>query len=279
VAPRPAEEKSFYRRLASSCSWDELLGVPFAVSVRKIKGFPRTSSLELAASVADGIADVIRGRCIIDLKRPKALVRLITSPEVSVLGLQLLATRGDRHRIRSKSYKPFKHGAAITPEEGGVLVNLTGWRSPLLDPFCGSGTIVIEACLRGLEAVGLDINPRIARGAHLNIRSFSCDARGHVVVGDATLLPFRHGAFGSIATNPPYDRLLHSTRPSRELVHSLLLEGGYALSSGAVIAVVHPATYTIAAQGFRLEEFPLRVHGGLTRLFARIQRKEDEGGS
>ncbi|MER8353191.1 hypothetical protein ABS247_19895, partial [Acinetobacter baumannii] len=31
--------------------------------------------------------------------------------------------------------------------------------SNVLDPFMGSGTILVEGCLRGLDVIGIDINP------------------------------------------------------------------------------------------------------------------------
>lgn len=40
----------------------------------------------------------------------------------------------------------------------------------VLDPFCGSGTVLVEARLRGLRAVGTDVNPLAIRLAKLKVR-------------------------------------------------------------------------------------------------------------
>lgn len=40
-----------------------------------------------------------------------------------------------------------------------ILENYGGKASLLFDPFCGSGTSLVEACLRGINSVGTDINP------------------------------------------------------------------------------------------------------------------------
>lgn len=276
VSNQVKNEKEFYRTLAAKCDWRELKDKSFAVTVRKLGGYPSLSSIELAASIADGIIEALGGRCKVALKAPDVSVRLITSPEAVVLGVQVLRARGDRYRFRSKKFKAFRHPASLTPEDAGVLVNLTGWRSPLLDPFCGSGTIVVEACSRGLEAVGLDIDVNAAKGARCNLTRFSCSARGHIVVGDASLLPFRARAFKSVATNPPYGRVLSSIKSSIGLVHSILREGSYVLTRGAVVALVRPSTHNLSAEGFYIEEHPVRVHGGLTRLFTIIRRWSDD---
>src|SRR5690606_9082165 len=34
-----------------------------------------------------------------------------------------------------------------------------GRTQPLLDPFCGSGTVLVEARAAGLRAIGVDLNP------------------------------------------------------------------------------------------------------------------------
>ena len=274
---RPESDPEFYRDLAARCYWSELEGKTFAVSVRKLGGFPHSSSVSLAAKVAEGILEALKGRSKVNLSKPDVTVNLVTSGEVAVIGLNLLRARGDRYRLRSKKFKVFRHPASLTPEDAGVLVNLAGWRSPLLDPFCGSGTIVIEACLREVEAVGLEIEENVARGAYRNLRHFSCDARGHIVVGDATMLPFRARAFNAIATNPPYGRTLATDKPAGALVKSFLHNCAYTLSSGSRVALVRPAGFdAMDHRQYVTEEYPVRVHGSLIRLFTLSALREVE---
>ncbi len=267
----PSAEAGFYRELAQQCSWGELEGRTFAVAVRKLEGFPPAPSTELAASVADGVSAALGGRCKVDLERPQVIVSLVVSRGAAVVGLRLLRARGDRYRLRSKRYKPYGHPASLTPEDAGVLVNLAGRRSPLLDPFCGSGTVLIEACVRGLEAVGLDIDRRAARGAYANLKHFSCDAWAHVVVGDARALPFRPGAFPAVATNPPYGRVLKGTGEPGGLLSAFLRECSTVVASGAKVALVRPAHLDLEGPWRAAREYSVRVHGGLTRVFAVIE--------
>ncbi|MEM0042500.1 MAG: THUMP domain-containing protein [Thermofilaceae archaeon] len=275
ISANPPSGRDFYKSLAASCSWSELKNRSFAVTVRKLGGYPSISSMELAACVAEGIIESLEGSFRVDLEAPDVNIRLITSKDAAVLGIQVLDLRGDRHRLRSKRFKVFKHPASLTPEDAGILVNLTGWRSPLIDPFCGSGTVVVEACLRGLEAVGLDIDLRAAKGACLNLALFSCSARGHIVVGDATRPPFRAGAFRAIATNPPYGRILATTEPSLELARSMLNEGARITTHDAVYTLVLPSPLNLSEEGFHVEAYPVRVHGKLTRYFTVVRRRDD----
>jgi 16S rRNA G966 N2-methylase RsmD len=47
----------------------------------------------------------------------------------------------------------------------------------LLDPFCGSGTVLVEARLAGRRALGVDANPLAVRLARLKVRGVPADER------------------------------------------------------------------------------------------------------
>ena len=40
-----------------------------------------------------------------------------------------------------------------------ILGSFAGERLTVLDPYCGSGTVLLEAALQGHRAVGADVNP------------------------------------------------------------------------------------------------------------------------
>lgn len=260
-------ELEFYRRLAASCAWPEVEGKRFAVAVRKLGGYPPLDSPLLAAQVAAGVLSSCR--CRVDLENPAVEIGLVASREAAVLGLRLLKLRGDRFRIRSKRFKAFKHPASITPEEARLLVNTAACQRLLLDPFCGSGTLVIEACTQSLEAVGADVDRRVAQGALLNLKLFSCDAASHIVVADARRMPFRDSSFDCIATNPPYGRILQ-LRVLRDLYAKFLHEGFRVVKASGTVALVRPRGEEV--EGFLGgEEYDLCVHGSLVRVFNLIK--------
>ena len=53
--------------------------------------------------------------------------------------------------------------------------------SVVLDPFCGSGTVLVEARLRGLRAIGTDVNPLAIRLASLKTRGVPASERQELV--------------------------------------------------------------------------------------------------
>jgi len=68
------------------------------------------------------------------------------------------------HDIAESLTHPFhSYPARLHPATARVLVDIVGYNSgkgaTLLDPFCGSGTALVEARAAGMRAIGVDLNP------------------------------------------------------------------------------------------------------------------------
>lgn len=89
------------------------------------------------------------------------------------------------------------------------LAQLDGARR-LLDPFCGSGTVLLEAgaVWPHLELVGCDWNERSAGGARANLATASLDSQATLHHRDSLGGLDDLGGFDAIVTNPPFGRKL-----------------------------------------------------------------------
>ena len=76
-----------------------------------------------------------------------------------------------RRRPRSRA---FFHPSAIFPKLSRALVNIAGVKEgeTLLDPFAGTGSILLEASIVGALPVGVDISWKMARGALANAQKY-----------------------------------------------------------------------------------------------------------
>ncbi len=108
-----------------------------------------------------------------------------------------------------------------------ILADVSGSR--VLDLFCGSGALAIEALSRGAsEATLVDTHPRTARE---NVERLGLSERARVVRSDATrfLRRAEPGAFDLVLCDPPYrlaDRLATDLGP---LIREALAESGRAM--------------------------------------------------
>lgn len=88
--------------------------------------------------------------------------------------------------------KPFRDMSMgmLPPKLAQILINLTGVQGAVWDPFCGSGTVVMEGLLMGRNMVGTDIDPERVEGALKNAKwlreHFSFEAEPRIFVHDAT---------------------------------------------------------------------------------------------
>lgn len=159
VAHAPYATEDDLHALALDTSWEDHFGAQqtLRVDVNAVRSPLR--SLEFATlRIKDGIVDRLRDRTgarpSIDRSAPDVRVFGFLDATAATLYLDLsgepLFKRGWR---ADKGEAPLKENLAA-----GLLV-LSGWTptQPLLDPFCGSGTILIEAtCLAARRAPGLD---------------------------------------------------------------------------------------------------------------------------
>ncbi len=91
----------------------------------------------------------------------------------------------DSEQARAHVHGFHSYPARMMPTLARRLIELLSpERSVVLDPFCGSGTVLVEARLAARDCVGLDLNPLAVALASLKTRGLS-DLEGADLVGAA----------------------------------------------------------------------------------------------
>jgi tRNA (guanine10-N2)-dimethyltransferase len=206
----------------------------------------------------------------VDLEAPQIDYRLLVGEEF-ILGRAI--HRVDRTRLEATKVarRPFSLPISLHPKYARALVNLA--RVPMagtvLDPFCGTGGILLEAANMGLRAVGMDRERAMVVGARKSLRR--SDGIADLAIADAGRLPLRPGSVHGIATDPPYGRAA-STRgePVNALYARAFSELAEVIPRAGHVAAVLPneKSVELAAGSLELvEDHPLRVHRSLVRHF------------
>ncbi len=125
-------------------------------------------------------------------------LNLIHTPETIVLAKTLAVQDIDDWTVRdrSKPYADHKKGM-LPPKVARMMVNIgLGDRRDVLmyDPFCGTGTTLMEAALLGAQVMGSDLDATSIAGAEANLqwlaetypRAASAVANAKLKVADAT---------------------------------------------------------------------------------------------
>ena len=158
-----------------------------------------------------GTALVARYGTVVDLVDFDLNVRVDIYGDVCIVGIQLT-----KEALSSRFARLYNPRATLRSNVAYALLHLArvgehdshASRRVLLDPFCGSGTILCEAAqlFPDLEIVGSDLSQEAVSGARRNMRAAALDERVQISCGDALEMSTTYAdrRIGTIVTNPPY---------------------------------------------------------------------------
>ena len=168
----------------SDVDWSDFIDENFAVRVKRIRSEVDTVGYErklgtLILENSDGIK--------VNLSKPNTLVRVVAYGDDLYVGIERIKLN-KKHFEESKPHKrPFFYPGSMNPKLARCMVNLSRIKEGelLLDPFCGTGGILIEAGLIGCKVVGSDIYWKMQNGTAINLdyygiedyRTFHLDVR------------------------------------------------------------------------------------------------------
>lgn len=178
---------------------------------------------------------------------------------------------------RRAPLRPFFSPIAIHPKYARYLVNITGTRrgDTVLDPFCGTGGILLEAGLMGRRIIGNDFSLNMVKGARLNLKYFNLkDFK--IMNRDIADLEIEERV-DAIATDLPYGRNSNMLAESiTSLYRTAFLKFHELLKPDSTSSIVLSDTGLLKhAEGLfsigRIVGIP--QHRSLTRYFVTISRK------
>lgn len=194
----------------------------------------------------------------VDLENPETIIRAYILEEKIVLGELVEDMDRGLFDNRKNQNRPFSSPVSLDPVLARVLVNLSGVKpgEHVLDPFCGTGGILIEAGLGGVGVHGLDVKEEMVEGCRKNLEEYGIinhDIREEKVSEADEIFDMEQ--FSAIVTDLPYGQASKKTEKSvsefLELIESF--EGG-------VVFMWHEEEL-----GGHEADFSRYIHGSLTR--------------
>ena len=213
----------------------------FAVRTRKIGELPDTIS---GRSFEDKVGRVVSSNGIrVNLESPSNEIVIIiagsndgdTHPEpfefgetMVVWGLRVKDWSKESFSGRSPTERPYFKPISLEPRQARLLISLS--RVPgreikaVVDPFCGTGGIAIEAVLQDIRALASDLDSRMVEGTKENLRWLGkeCVVKKWDASDLSTLWGEREGC--SFVFDPPYGRSSWRSVDSLDIFLSVLKE-------------------------------------------------------
>jgi len=263
-------------RLASLGGFIEQ-GESFAVRVRRIRGVaPHLVGVELERKLGELVLNKVK-KTRVDLMAPQKTFFGVLTDNRFLFGLKMAEISPKPFVERRPRKRPFFHPTAMPAKLARCMVNLAQPKigDLVLDPFCGTASILVEAWLIGCRVVGFDVQPRMVRGSLQNLLYYGVKPEG-IAVADARHLPV--AKVDCIVTDPPYGRSATTLGwDTRQIVEDFLSSIGDMLPRGRRICMASPKSVRIGKIGKelgfkRLESHFVYVHRSLTREIAVFKR-------
>ena len=104
-----------------------------------------------------------------------------------------------KHHI---SHRPYFSPISIHPRIARAMVNLSNcnYKEPVIDPFCGTGGILIEGADMGFNVVGIDLKEKMIEFSKGNLKHYEFEAN----LINSDFKEIKNMDFSSIVCDPPY---------------------------------------------------------------------------
>jgi len=253
-------------------------GESFAVRIRRIMAAaPNIDRGKLERNLGEQILKKIKDAKV-NLTTPKKTFFGVLTENRFVFGLKMAEVLPKPFVERRPQRRPFFHPSALLAKLARCMVNLAKPRAKelVLDPFCGTGSLLVEAGLIGCRVLGFDAQRRMVKGSLQNLTHYGVKPEA-VIVADARRPPVKE--VDCIATDPPYGRSATTLgRGTRQIVEDFLSASTDMLPRGGRICMACPQSVRIGRIGKELgfkhvESHLIRVHRSLTREIAVFVRK------
>lgn len=261
----------------SSIDWREIIDKNFALRVKKIES-PENDSQAMEKKFGALIKAQAGEEIKVKLEKPITFIRVLVVGSRVLIGKR--ETKIDKkHFFNLKPHKrPFFYPGSMSPKLARCMINLSRVKAGdlLMDPFCGTGGILIEAGIIGTHILGTDIDEKMVRGTAKNLEH--CRAKDfHIFQADARKLDLEEKV-NAVVTDPPYGISAstageESSTIFRDFLKSIsknLLENGL-----ICLASPHYVSVNELIQGTEfeiLERHEIRMHKSLTRVISVLGR-------
>ncbi len=208
------------------------------------------------------VGAILAKKAKVDLEQPEHEIRILESEGNGNIYLcdKLFDVDRSSFEKRKPKFRSYSPPTSMHPRLARCIVNLAGngEGKTLLDPFCGSGGILIEAALMRWRTIGSDIDSRAMAGCRRNLDQLGLKAELHL--SDISSIDLER--VDVIVTDPPYGRSSTTSGKKTKELYQTLLSMAERMADTLVAIFPYPMEME---KGELISVDPVRVHRSLTR--------------
>lgn len=258
-----------------SIDWSNYIKENFAVRVKRFNSEIDTVATErrvghLILTNTDNIS--------VNLKEPKSFIRVVSHKDSIFICYGKHQLNKKYFEIMKPHKRPFFHPGCMSPKLARCMANLARIKEGdfVLDPFCGTGGILIEAGLIGAKVIGSDIDYRMKRGAATNLDYAGVTNYRTCVVDVREMKMFEE--VDAVITDPPYGISTTTCGEGTDGIFKEFLSSiEHSMKKDALLVMASPDSLDIDSLldevGFvLLERYSIKMHKSLTRIISVIAK-------
>jgi tRNA (guanine10-N2)-dimethyltransferase len=165
---------------------------------------------ELESSMGDMVSKLSQAQ--VDLKNPDIIIYLIFTNQENFFGF----SKPNEFPNRPKKVK--KHPHELDWKLARVMINLIGLKEgeTVCDPFCGTGTTLLEAESMGINAIGVDFDEKMCEISKENLKANGFKSK--INQSDFSEFTKMQDKFDGIVTDLPYGTASKASEDPQELI-------------------------------------------------------------
>jgi tRNA (guanine10-N2)-dimethyltransferase len=235
------------------------------------------SSVVDSKTIVEGLADVYSKNRLVHLDNPEIEIRAVITNSLVYVGIKIFKIKRSQFEDRKVQFRPFFSPISLHPKLARTLVNLSlikkGER--LLDPFCGTGGILLEAGLIGAKVIGTDIELKMIDGCkktleHYNVNNYELH---NLDIGNISK---NLDKIDAVVTDFPYGKSTTTKGENPKLLYHRAFESiSKVLKKKGILVAGLPNSETISIGHLYLkilDIYEVKAHKSLTRYFVKYQK-------
>ncbi|MBQ6813486.1 MAG: TIGR01177 family methyltransferase [Methanobrevibacter sp.] len=258
-----------------SIDWSEFIDENFAV---RVKRFTKNIDTVATERKIGGLILNSTENISVNLSNPKSFIRVVSYKNTIYLAYAKYELNKKYFEDMKPHKRPFFHPGCMSPKLARCMVNLSRVREGdlVLDPFCGTGGILMEAGLIGAKVVGCDIDWKMKQGTATNLEYIGItDYKTHVV--DIREMEMYEEA-DAVVTDPPYGISTTTCGEGASGIFTEFLESiEHSMKKDALLVMASPDSLDVDSifkeVGFvLLERYSIKMHKSLTRIISVVAK-------
>jgi len=224
------------------------------------------------------LADIYTKNRKVKLEKPDIEIRALITDKRVYISQKISQIDRTQFEKRKVQYRPFFSPITLHPRLARALVNLSNIQKNkvLLDPFCGTGGILLEAGLIGVKIIGSDIEEKMIEGCKKTLSHYNID-KYKLIPSDIGEIHKHIDKVDAVVTDLPYGK---STTTKGEEKNQLYIRAFDKISNilkNNCRAVIGLSNSDLISEGenffTHVETHEIKAHRSLTRYFAVYEKQ------